>query len=121
MRTRNQEVTTTQMPTPFRLELSADQRRDLEHVRDYHPKAYARERAAALLKVAAGASATQVASHGLLRHRYPHAVCRWIHRYQAEGLDGLVVRTGRGRKPAFSPSTTKHASSQASNPTPGTS
>ncbi len=28
----------------------------------------------------------------------------WIDRYQSEGLAGLVVRKGRGRKPAFSPS-----------------
>ena len=93
------------MPSPLKLELTNQQRCELEQMRDHHPKAYARERAAALLKVADGVSATQVAQNGLLKRRYPHAVCSWVRRYRSEGLGGLLMRTGRGRKPAFSPST----------------
>jgi transposase len=95
------------MPVATILQLSAQEREALEQMRDQHPKGYARERAAALLKIADGASATQVAYGGLLKRRYPHAVCEWVRRYKAEGIEGLLMRGGRGRKPAFSPSATK--------------
>ena len=62
-----------------------------------------RERAAALLKIADGASSSQVAGYGLLKHRNYHTVCEWVHRYREGGLAGLQIRKGRGRKPAFSP------------------
>jgi hypothetical protein len=106
------------MPTPTKLQLSQQERDALEHMRDKHTKSYARERAAALLKIADGASATQVAYSGLLKKRYPHAVCEWVRRYKADGLGGLLMREGRGRKPSFSPSPTYHTSGQASNAEP---
>ena len=42
------------MPDPLKLKLTDKQRTELEQARDHHPKPYIRERAAALLKVAAG-------------------------------------------------------------------
>lgn len=84
--------------------LTAEQERELVRCRDHHPKAYMREKAAAILKVAQGQSVRQVALHGLLRPRSPKKVGEWISRYQSEGLPGLQVRRGRGRKPAFFPS-----------------
>ncbi|WP_461367946.1 helix-turn-helix domain-containing protein [Candidatus Darwinibacter acetoxidans] len=92
------------MPKKIVLELSESQYRELTAMRDHHPKPYMRERAAALLKVAAGQSARQVALSGLLRPRDPDTVYGWLHRYQLEGISGLALRPGRGRKPAFSPS-----------------
>jgi hypothetical protein len=92
------------MAEPLTITLTADQRRELEHVRDHHPKPYLRERAAAILKIADGDSGRQVALGGLLKRRKPDTVYGWIHRYQTEGLAGLLIRPGRGRKPAFSPS-----------------
>ena len=92
------------MPQPLRLELTPEQRCELERVRDLDPRPYMRERAAALLKIAAGSSGRQVAFHGLLKHRRTDTVYAWVHRYQAEGLNGLLIKSGRGRKPAFSPS-----------------
>jgi transposase len=92
------------MPNPLRLELSNEQKRELEQARDKHPKAYIRERCAAILKIAAGQSAHQVALFGLYKKRAPDTVYMWLHRYQVEGLDGLFMREGRGRKAAFSPS-----------------
>src|SRR5437762_3961876 len=83
--------------------LTGTQQQELRQARDTHPKPYVRERAAALLKVAAGSSAPQVARQGLLRPRDPYTVYAWLHRYQKHGLAGLLVRPGRGRKPAFSP------------------
>ena len=86
------------------LTLTPAQHRELERLRDHGPKPYLRERAAALLKVAAGQPATVVARQGLLRRRRRESVYSWLNRYQAEGLAGLYIRPGRGRKPAFSPS-----------------
>jgi transposase len=85
------------------MELSAEQRAELERVRDRHPKAYMREKAAALLKVADGMSPHAVAKRGLLKARDPDSVYRWMGRYLAEGVDGLRVKPGRGRKAAFFP------------------
>ena len=86
------------------LTLTDEQRQDLLDCRDHHPKADVREKAAAILKVAAGQAVRQVAAHGLLRSGQPKKVGQWIDRYLAEGRAGLLVRKGRGRKPAFSPS-----------------
>jgi transposase len=87
-----------------RLVLTPTQRTELIHLRDTAPKAYLRERAAALLKMADGMPAAAVARTGLLRPRQPDTVYRWFHRYQQEGVAGLADRPGRGRKPAFFPS-----------------
>lgn len=91
------------MPDPLTLELMAEQRAELEQARDRHSKPYVRERAAALLKIADGQTAGQVARQGLLKERYKRTVKKWLKRYQANGLVGLMIKAGRGRKPAFSP------------------
>jgi transposase len=86
-----------------RLVLTPAQRRELVVLRDAGAKPHLRERAAALLKIADGLPAAQVARTGLLRPRKPATVYRWLRRYRAEGIAGLTDRPGRGRKPAFSP------------------
>lgn len=91
------------MPDPLTLELTSEQRLELEQVRDRHPKPYLRERAAALLKIAKGQTPGQVSRQGLLKPRYTRTVKTWLKRYQAEGLAGIAIRTGRGRKPVFFP------------------
>jgi transposase len=91
------------MAKPLELDLSDSERQELEETRDYREKAYVRERAAALLKIADGYSGRWVALHGLGKERKPDTVYDWHERYCAEGTDGLFVREGRGRKPAFSP------------------
>lgn len=92
------------MPNPLSIELTVEQRRELETIRDNHELPYLRERATALLKIADGQSGRQVALHGLLKERDPDTVYSWVHRYQEEGTTGLGIRPGRGRKAAFSPS-----------------
>lgn len=89
---------------PIELNLSAGEREELEVMRKRGERPYMRERAAALLKIAAGESGLRVARQGLLKPRTPRTVYRWVHRYQKEGIEGLEIRVGRGRKPAFSPS-----------------
>ena len=76
---------------------------ELEMVRDHHEKPYMREKASALLKIAAGQSPHQVALTGLHKERDPDTIYSWLRRYEREGVSGLVVQEGRGRKPAFSP------------------
>jgi hypothetical protein len=83
------------------LELSEEARGALITLRDSSPKAYLRERAAALIKIADGTPAAVVARQGLLRPRKPDTLYDWLTRYEQEGIAGLIIRAGRGRKPAF--------------------
>lgn len=92
------------MCKPLQIILNEAQQSELEQARDHDPRPYLREHAAAILKIAAGASGRDIALHGLLKRRGPKSVYRWFRRYQADGLAGLIIRSGRGRKPAFFPS-----------------
>jgi hypothetical protein len=91
------------MGSPFAIELAPAQVQELEQVRDHHPKAYVRVKAAGILKVWSGTSRRQVARSGLLKPVRRETVQQWIVRYQQGGVAGLLVKAGRGRKPAFSP------------------
>ena len=91
------------MPKPLMVILTDKQRRELERARDHDLRPYVRERAAAILKIADGVSGRQVALHGLLKRRKADTIYNWVHRYRESGLQGLEIRPGRGRKPAFSP------------------
>ena len=66
------------------LRLSLAERRELEWTRNRHRHPSMRERAAALLKIADGASPRSVALSGLLRRRKPDTVYSWLHQYQRE-------------------------------------
>lgn len=98
------------MPSPLKIELNESQRHELENMRDHHELPYLRERAAAILKIADGQSGLQTARNLLNRVHWQDTIYDWVKRYQAEGLQGLKIRSGRGRKPAFSPSTTQRTS-----------
>lgn len=84
--------------------LSNEDVQSLIELRDYSTKPYLRERASAILKLANGQTASQIAAAGLLRTRYYETVSTWFHRFQTNGVKGLLIKEGRGRKPAFSPS-----------------
>jgi transposase len=86
-----------------RLTLTKEARAELVDAAKHHAKAYVRERAAAILKVADGASAAWVAARGLLLPRAPDTVYRWLDQFEEAGLAGLTIRPGRGRKPSLSP------------------
>lgn len=88
------------------VELNNQQTQELYQARDHHAKPYIRVKAAAILKVASGMSRRAVALHGLLKPVAEETVSRWVQTYLSEGMDGLLVKQGRGRKPAFSPSGT---------------
>lgn len=91
------------MPGRTVLALNAAARTTLCELRDHGPKAYLRERAAVVLAVADGASLRQAAATAGLKPHHVETVWGWVHRYQGEGLVGLWIRKGRGRKPASFP------------------
>src|SRR5438045_9787949 len=84
------------------LVLTAHQEAELIAIRDHDRRAYRRERAAALLKIAAGASPHAVARHGLLKVRDPDTVYGWLTAYEAAGAAGLTHQP-RGHR-GFPPS-----------------
>jgi hypothetical protein len=92
------------MPKRLYIHLTDEQRRQLRRIQRTSPKAYLRERATAILKIGDGLSPHWVAQHGLWYPRSPDCIYRWVKRFLAEGVKGLEIRKGRGRKPAFSPS-----------------
>ena len=102
------------------LSLAAAERTALQRLAHTAAPAYLRERAAAILKVATGQSATQVAREGLLQPRKVETVCRWLVHYRSAGVAGLAIRPGRGRTPAFSPQqpTRAHRAGGAPGPDP---
>jgi hypothetical protein len=92
------------MAQAYQLNLSEEQEQELRRLRDHCPLPYVRVRAAAILKVAQGSSIRWVARSGLLKPVHPDRLREWIRRYLSEGAAGLRIRSGRGRKPMFSPS-----------------
>ena len=99
------------------LTLTQAERADLERVRDRDPRPYLREKAAALLKIASGLPAYQVARQGLLRPRKAETLYRWLNEFEQSGT--LSARPAcRGR---FSPrrcAAARDAGASASAPAP---
>ncbi|MFC1717067.1 IS630 family transposase, partial [Candidatus Poribacteria bacterium] len=62
------------MPELITICLTQEQQEELEQIRDTDKRPYMRERAAAMLKIAEGASPRQVALNGLLKPRQPDTV-----------------------------------------------
>ncbi len=104
-------------PARLRLELTESETATLIRVRDTAPRAYQRERAAAILKIAEGISVPVIAKERLLRPRAPDTVYGWFHRFKEQGIKGLLtILPGRGRKPAFSPSAPRQGSGSSGDP-----
>src|SRR5258708_22697937 len=83
--------------------LSGPERLTLEQARDHHPKPYVRERAAALLYIAAGRTPYALSRQGLLKAHKADTLYRWLNAYARRGLSGLYQFAPRPR--GFSPST----------------
>jgi len=77
------------MPKRLVIELTEAMRQDLEYLVKASPKPYVRERASAILQIADGKCASEVAEGGLLQKRRINTVCEWVKRFLAEGIDGL--------------------------------
>ena len=80
------------------LRLEEAERITLEEGMRHHPRAAVRERCAALLKIAQGASPHAVAREGLLFARDPDTVYQWLHFYQQEGIAGLLAHQQGGNQ-----------------------
>lgn len=78
------------------LTLTEDAKNELMEHRDHHARPQVRERCAALLKIAAGASPHSVAKQGLLKERDPDTVYAWLNLYETAGLDALLTRKQGG-------------------------
>ena len=91
------------MPKRRYLELDEGQRKELEKVRNRHKLPHMREKAAVLLAIANGLSAHAAAASAGHRPHESKTVYGWLNRYQDGGIAALHVKSGRGRKPAFSP------------------
>lgn len=94
------------------LQLTAEQEQELRDLRDNGDRAYLRERAAAMLKIASGIAPHKVALSGLLKKRKPDTLYTWLRRYREHGISGLRHKPGRGRKPAFAPHTDEEAEAE---------
>lgn len=81
------------------LKLSVPERQELERMRDHDPRAYLRERAAALLKIADGMAPSLVARQGLLKVRHQETVFVWLNEYEAT----RQVRPRPATRRTFSP------------------
>jgi len=91
------------MPKRYSVELSDAERAKLEGWVKNPPKPHLRKRAWAILLVADGQPMYEVAEDYRVRvHRT--TVSEWVQRYQSNGITGLKVKPGQGRKPAFFPS-----------------
>ncbi|HUY77966.1 MAG TPA: helix-turn-helix domain-containing protein [Ktedonobacterales bacterium] len=91
------------MPSQARLVIDASARETLCELRDHGPKAYLRERAAVVLAIVDGRSMRAAAREAGLKPHHIETVCAWVARYRRQGLVGLFISTGRGRKPASFP------------------
>ena len=91
------------MAKRHKLQLTDEQTQTLRQLRDTAEPAYLRERAGALLKIAAGMSPHKVAQSGLLKQRKPDTIYAWLRSYRQHGVQGLRHKPGKGRKPAFAP------------------
>ncbi|MBQ3354352.1 MAG: helix-turn-helix domain-containing protein [Bacteroidales bacterium] len=79
-----------------RLELNEAQRMELERGYRLGEKHCFRMRCLAILLKAEGLSAAKVGERTEMEQ---HTVSKWLKRYKKEGIKGLEMRPGRGRKP----------------------
>ena len=89
------------MPKRLIPKLSDDEFKQLTETLHHSPKPYLRERAGAILKLANSETASSITASGLLRKGYPETVSRFI-AFKQLASNGLEIKAGRGRKPAFS-------------------
>lgn len=91
------------IPAQRSVPLTTEEKAELVEMRDHATIPYLRERAAAILQVASGRSGRWVAHHGLLKQRQPDTVYGWLDRYETNGIEGLQMDEGRGRKASYDP------------------
>ncbi|MFM8832169.1 MAG: transposase [Cytophagales bacterium] len=91
----------TRVNTPI---LSESQRQELEHLYKTSPKHVVRKNCHTILLKADGRTSKDV---GHIVGMTDVSVNSWVRRYKAKGLSGLLIKSGRGRKPIMDKSDTE--------------
>lgn len=79
--------------------LKLDEKQDLEHHYTTHSKHYFRQRCHALLLSNDGTSVPEIAKVLKVQTR---TIYRWMNKWQKNGVAGLSIKIGSGRKPLLS-------------------
>lgn len=77
------------------MEFSEEQRKELLHVAKHAQQSYVRTKALVIWNVACGRSHTEVAKFAAVSRV---SINQWLKCYLLQGIKGLVVKKGRGRK-----------------------
>jgi hypothetical protein len=80
------------------LTLTEAQEKELKKIRDHDIRPWARERCAALLKIATGKSPYWVAQKGLLKERDPDTLYFWLKLYKEGSAKMLLTRQPGGAR-----------------------
>ncbi len=91
----------TRVNTPI---LNESQRQELEHLYKTSPKHVVRKNCHTILLKADGRTSKDV---GHIVGMSDVSVNSWVRRYNAEGVSGLMIKPGRGRKPIMEKSDTE--------------
>lgn len=91
----------TRVNTPI---LTESQRQELEHLYKTSPKHVIRKNCHAILLKAEGRTSKDVGQIVGMTHV---SVNSWLRRYKTEGISGLLIKPGRGRKPVMEHSDTE--------------
>jgi transposase len=83
----------TRVNTPI---LTASDCQKLEHLYKTSPKHVIRKNCHAILLKADGRTSKDIGCIVGMSHV---SINSWLHRYKTEGLSGLMIKSGRGRKP----------------------
>lgn len=78
--------------------LTQQQTAELERLRDNHPVARTRDRAAGILLSGQGYSIGEIA---IIFSRHRLTVSQWLDRWASEGIEGILEKPGRGKKKTF--------------------
>jgi transposase len=91
----------TRVNTPI---LTESQRQELEHLYKTSPKHVVRKNCHAILLKSEGRTSKDV---GQIVGMTDVSVNSWLRRYKTEGISGLMIKPGRGRKPMMEQSDTE--------------
>lgn len=78
--------------------LTEAQKKELKQIRDHDARPWARERCAAIMKIAIGKSPYWVARKGLLKERDPDTVYFWLKLDKEGGAKKLLTRQPGGAR-----------------------
>jgi len=90
------------MPKRYKIVLTEPEQQKLEGWVKNPPRPYLRERARAILNISQGKT-IQATVEKLRVRVHRNAVSEWVRRFLSDGLEGLKIKRGRGRKAVFSP------------------